>query len=337
MKLLIWRTVRLASRAGLPAVVFAVWLTVCLMSTSGSSSENAGSDKMPQRIAVVISMDLEPYQQAVAGFKEALAEAKVAVALSTYRLDQVAAQSSRARSEISSGSWDIVLSVGSEATTFVQGIGTKAPILFCVVSDPKGQGIVAEGYARGWAAGVTTDIPVSVQFQKLKEALPDAKRIGVVYDEKGSSELIKEAAVEAKAQGLELLAIPVKTQAEVPGAFAMLKNKVDVLWAIVDRTVYSSESARFILTFVLGNKLPFMAYSPQYVKAGALFGLSCDYTDLGRQAAEMAAHLLRTKTLPTPRVVHPRKYLLSINLRVMRVIGSQLPHHFLNAADTVFE
>jgi len=307
------------------------------MSTSVSPSEAFPNDKTQHRIAVVVSRDLDPYHQAVAGFREALSVRKVTASISSYNLDEGSSGGSRLRETIFTGPWDLILCVGSEAARFVQTSATKTPAVFCVVSDPEGQGIMTPEGAETNLVGVTTDIPPSVQFRKLREALPDVKKVGAVFDEQASSALVDEAAVEANSQGLELVAIPVKSQADVPGAFSQLKNRVDALWAIPDPTVYSSESARFILTFALGKKLPFMAYSPQYVKAGALFGLSPDYADLGRQAGEIAADIVGTGVLPTPRLVHPRKYVLSVNVRVMKVIGCQLPYYFLNAADIVFE
>ncbi len=336
MKRVSFRTMQWKGSPTRQAVGLVVALLYLLLSGSASASQ-VGGKAASHRIAIVISRDLGPYHQAVAGFREALSLRKVAASISSYGLEQSDDKDSRLRERISPGRWELILCVGSEATRFVQRLAPKTPTVFCVVSDPEGQGITTPEEAETKLAGVTTDIPVSTQFRRLREALPHVKKVGVVFDEEASSALVEKAAVEANSQGLELVAIPVKLQADVPNAFSQLRNKVDALWAIPDPTVYSSESARFILTFALGNKLPFMAYSPQYVKAGALFGLSPDYADLGRQAGEMATEVLESGRLPTPRVAHPRKHVLSINLKVMKVIGEQLPYDFVSSAEEVFE
>ena len=93
--------------------------------------------------------------------------------------------------------------------------------------------------------------------------------------------------------GLELVPIPVRSEAEVVEKIDELDGKVDLLWSVADPTVFTPQSVRYILLHTLRSKIPLIGLSPSYVRAGALMSLSADYRDVGRQSGEQAVRILQ--------------------------------------------
>ena len=80
---------------------------------------------------------------------------------------------------------------------------------------------------------------------------------------------------------------------------------------------------------------PFMGLSSSFVEAGALLALSCDYGDVGKQAAEVASRVLKGEQPACIPISVPRKVSLCINLRTASYIGLRVPDHVIKLADTV--
>ena len=63
--------------------------------------------------------------------------------------------------------------------------------------------------------------------------------------------------------------------------------------------------------------------------------LSCDYEDIGKQAAELAERILKGEKAGNIPVAMPRKVLLSLNLRTADQIGLRVPDKVIKSADEV--
>jgi putative ABC transport system substrate-binding protein len=112
---------------------------------------------------------------------------------------------------------------------------------------------------------------------------------------------------------------------------------VDVLWGIVDQTVYTSNTAKFIIRYTVEKHLPFVGLSPSYVKAGALCSLVFDSHDIGRQAAELAVRILSGTPAAVLRTTTPENIQLALNLRTADIIGVTIPQEVREHALIVYE
>ena len=91
------------------------------------------------------------------------------------------------------------------------------------------------------------------------------------------------------------------------------------------------------LLHTLRTGTPFMGLSPSFVKAGAILALSCDYSDIGKQAAEIAGRILNGENPGDIDVTVPRKFSLHINLRIANQIGMHIPDSVVRLADEVIK
>lgn len=183
--------------------------------------------------------------------------------------------------------------------------------------------------------GVSLDIAPSTQFRIMRQAFPEIRRIGVLYDPNHNRIIIEEAKRAAAASGFNLHVFPVDTIKEIPFAFEKLEKNTDLLWTLYDQTVYSPESARYVLMQSLQKRIPVVGFSPHFAKAGALLALYGDYHDMGQQAA-LQALAVRNGEENVARLSRPRTVRIAVNDKVGRFLGLSFSPSFLKMVHQFF-
>ena len=318
--------------------IFTLFLFVLLLSLLFSGIDSAGTRAV---IAVIKSRDIDPYNVALKGFEDVLKEKGIKPSITQYCLyclqEGREGVEEETIEEVKSLNPDLVLTLGSSATRVAQTI-KKIPVVFSLVLDPVEGGFVKSRESSGNNfTGVSLEIPIGDQFQKIISIIPRAKNIGVIYNPGESEKRVKEASKVAKKMGLKLFSVPVKTEKELPGALKNLRKRIDVLWAVPDSIVFTQQSTKFILLFTLREKLPFMGLSPSFVKAGALFAFYADHYEIGRQTGKAAIRILNGKKPSDIPVAFPQKICLAVNFRVAEIIGIKIPPEVRDKADRIFE
>jgi ABC-type uncharacterized transport system substrate-binding protein len=183
--------------------------------------------------------------------------------------------------------------------------------------------------------GVSLDIAPATQFRIIRQAFPESKRIGVLYDPSYNRIIIEEAKRRVAASGFDIQTFPVGTIREIPIAFERLEKSADLLWTLYDQTVYSPESARYILMQSLQKRIPAVGFSPHFAKAGALLALYGDYHDMGQQAA-LQALAIRNGEKDIARLSRPRTVRIAVNDKVGRFLGVTFSPSFLKMVHQFF-
>lgn len=234
-------------------------------------------------IAVIKSHDIEPFNQALAGF----------IAACPNQVAEYDLRGSRKREieiiqRITAAKPRLVVAIGALAAQVAKERIRDIPVVFVMVPNPHKYGLKGENIS-----GISLDIPIRTQFALYKSMAPTLKAIGVIYDPEKTGAMVKEASAVAEKLGLQLLASPVSSQKAVPAALRGLLGKIDALWMVPDDTVVTPESFKFLLLAAFENNLPFMTVSEIFVEAGALASLSPDYTDVGRQGCQLVTEIER--------------------------------------------
>lgn len=303
----------------------------------GAAPAPAQSGAGAPTVLVLQSEDEAAFDEAIAGLNQGLQRLRPAGGLrvEVRSLGKIHNPDVELAAALESLKPALVITLGSQATVWAQSSVRNTPVLFGMVLDPLAQGI-DPARAVSPMTGVSMQVPLAEQFARLRQVLPDVRRVGTVYDARNQA-LINEARREATRQGLTLVGAPVGSAAEVPEAFRTLAGKVDVLWSFPDTTVYSREAAQFILLFSFRNRLPLMAFSRGYVRAGALFALYADYEDVGRQLAEVAHEIMSGRSPREIPIGTPRRHALALNLRVAEALGARVPAPVRAQAEEVFK
>ena len=287
-------------------------------------------------IAVLRSKAAKPYNDALAGLMDGLKESGHEVDFIYYDLKEARGRETEFLEEIRESEPDLFFTMGTEATLFAGKNLPDLPMVFTMVLNPVESGIInSSGLSKSNLTGVSLNIPIEVQFSKLREVIPGIKRIGMIYDAQKKLGMKNEAEAAAKRLGLQLVPKPVYSQREVLGALDEVTREADCLWAGVDALVHNPQSAENIILATLRKKLPFMVFSSHYVKAGALLALECDYYDIGRQSARIADKILNGREAGSIPVESPRKQRLVINERIIEVISLDISRRYLAESEEV--
>jgi putative ABC transport system substrate-binding protein len=105
---------------------------------------------------------------------------------------------------------------------------------------------------------------------------------------------------------------------------------------VVDELVLTPQTAKHILLFSFQNRIPFVGLSTAWVKAGAVYALDWDYTDLGMQCGEMALKVLQGTAINTLPPVIPRKVVYALNQKTARHMKIEIAETLVHGAREVF-
>lgn len=287
----------------------------------------------PVQIAVLESRSLPAYEKVLQQIKKEFAPA----AFQVYDLAGQKELGDKALAEIKKKNVDLILTFGALATGIAEEKENKIPIVFTFVLNPVASGLIADPRSSGRnLTGVALDIPLAEQFSSFRLAVPQIKTIGVLYNPQESGAIVAEAKIAAQEMGLTLKAIPVAAPAEVPQKLNLLMD-VDGLWMVADSVVFTPSNTEYILLYTLKANLPFMGVSEQFVKAGALCGLSLDYDAIAGQTIRQIAEILRGTNPADLPIEFPSRKALVLNLKTAGMVGVRFPPEAIRKAGMIYQ
>src|SRR5437867_5060140 len=294
-------------------------LFVLVLLTAGSQVQT-----LPPKIVVVVkSRALAPYNQAVEGLRRTLLARRASVQVREMELPAESGKEALFFQFLEQMQPELIVTIGTQATLSVMRHVQKVPVVFSLVLMTGDLEHLLHARPLN-VTGAAMDIPISLQFERLKEIIPDLKRIGVIFNPANSGAAVEEARRAAQISHLKLIEISVTSEAQVLEELQALKGKVDALWSVADSTVFTPRSVDSILLLTLRDRIPFVGLSPSFVKAGALVSFSCDYEDVGAQSAERVLEILGGKSPAELNVAFPRRVSLFFNLRTARAIHLEI-------------
>lgn len=313
-------------------ITFYVLLAVycVLLSSFCSFADQAQS---PLTIAIIQARNIAAYQEAVEGFLRTLKTKKSVPSFKTVFYESPEGfYKTLKQSKKKSPFVDLVVTVGTSATANVSGKINDIPIVFSMVLDP--ESILGQ---KNNIVGASLNIPYEFQLKMIKEVLPKVKKVGIIYNPKRNTTVVKDIVRLANQFDLRMRTFPVTSQKDIPNALSQVNKETEALLGIVDNTVYTSQTAKFIISYTIKKQLPFIGISQSYVKAGALCSLVFDNRDIGRQSAELANQILSGTSTSKLRNTTPEKIDLAINNRTAKLIGVDIPKRILEKAAIVYE
>ena len=232
-----------------------------------------GETAFAQRIVVVTSGDGAPYRQALAAIE------KLGVPVQALH---VASDADDARLAAAlAGAHDTALvTLGTAAGELGLRHSTGRPMVNCMM--------IGNDDAIATAKTVPRLIPIDVQLPWLKRLLPNARKVGIVFDPAQNDRRAADAAAALTAAGYVPVLEPVDGSKALPGALTRLGSQIDVLLGLPDATVYAREHSRAILLFSFRNRIPVVGPTEGWVEKGALYAVDWDYADLGRYCGALA-------------------------------------------------
>jgi putative tryptophan/tyrosine transport system substrate-binding protein len=288
-----------------------------------------------ENVAVVLTKGLPVFDSIYENFVSKLKSAQPDATVKKIIVNEENLNATKA--ELTTFAPKVIFSVGTKASYLAKQI-PGAQKIFTMVVNPIGDNFCSkDGNPLDDMTGVLISVSPEMQFNLLKRIMPNGAKIGVVYDPSKSSLTVNAGLKVADKMGLFVGNIPVTDPAQVPDKIEGLKGKIDVLWGVVDDTVYNKNSMEFILLFSFRNKIPLIGFSENQVKAGALFAMFCNYPVLGTQAADLAVELLKGKTAKDLPLQDPQDVSYALNSTSAKLMGLSFPADVAAKATKVYE
>lgn len=283
------------------------------------------------RIAVLVSQDAPPYQEALAGFRSYLDQSGIRAQIDVHALHGDGAAAAHALEQVRRSGAHLLLALGSLGTQAAARGARDLPIVAGLVLNADDLGRSPN------VTGVVLEFPVETELRFLQRFLPGQRNVGVLFNPAENQARIDSAVRVAGAMGLHLHARKVESPKDLPDALDSLNKRADVLWGVADPIVLNPQTVKPVLLFSLRNRIPFVGLSATWVKAGALYALDRDYGDIGRQCGELAVKVLQGAAPSSLPPVPPRKVVYSVNLKTARLLKLDIQSPVLQAAQAVIE
>lgn len=217
----------------------------------------------------------------------------------------------------------LYVALGADACALLGRTPAPAPVLCALLPRASFERVLRDSGRRAGASlsALYLNQPLGRQLDLMRLALPQARRVGVLW---GADAQANEAMLEsaAQARGLKVVGVPVKPDEPVFNGLKKILDESDLLLALADPQIYNSSSIQNILLASFRAQVPMLAFSPAYVRAGALMAVYSTPAQIGQQAGLIARGVLQGQPLGVPQ--YPLQFEVSVNEHVARSLGLKL-------------
>ncbi|ENM5833543.1 ABC transporter substrate-binding protein [Vibrio metoecus] len=228
---------------------------------------------------------------------------------------------------------DVLVGIATPTAQALVSATKTIPIVFTAVTDPVGAKLVKQLEQPGKNVTGLSDLsPVEQHVELIKEILPNAKSIGVVYNpgEANAVSLMELLKLSAAKHGIKLVEATALKSADVQSATQAIAEKSDVIYALIDNTVASAIEGMIVAANQA--KTPVFGAATSYVDRGAIASLGFDYYQIGVQTADYVAAILEGKAPGTLDVQVAKGSDLVINKTAADKLGISIPDAVLARA-----
>lgn len=269
-------------------------------SSSGNSSSAAGNGDEMYTIGISQFAEHGSLDNCREGFIQGLKEEGIEEGKNlTIKLKNADADMSTA-TQIASGlvadKVDLICAIAtpSAQTAYNAAMEKDIPVIYTAVTNPVEAELATEDKKSvGNVTGTSDELPVEAQLKMIREILPDAKTIGILYttSEANSVYSIEKYEELAGDYGFTIEKAGITNTSEIQLAASDLLGKVDCLTNLTDNTVVSA------LPTVLGmadeKGIPVFGSEIEQVRIGCLASEGIEYIQLGIDTGKMAAKVLK--------------------------------------------
>ncbi|NOH32218.1 ABC transporter substrate-binding protein [Vibrio chagasii] len=243
------------------------------------------------------------------------------------------AQAAKIARELVSENPHVLVGIATPSSQALVSATRSIPIVFTAVTDPIGARLVKQLEKPGRNVTGLSDLSPIVQHVSLiKELLPEANSIGVVYNPAESNAVALVALLKKASRdfGYELHTEKALTIDDVESKAESLAKRSDVIYALTDNTVASGVEG--LIEAANQEGTPVVAGATSYVGKGAIAGLGLDYYDVGVQTADYVAAILNGQKPGKLSVKTAQSSQLVVNLEAARELGVTVPNSIIERA-----
>lgn len=294
------------------------------------------TDSKNYKIGVLQYADHPSLDNCLEGFKQGLDEENI-----SYTLDAKSAKND------DSTNTNIAQNFASQGLDLVCGIATPAaqalynacyekniPVIFNAISDPVLAKLAkSPTEAMPGITGVSDNLPVDAQLSLIREMLPEAKKIGILYttSEPNSVSTIETYKKKVGEYGFELIEKGITNAAEIPQAADILVQQVDCISNMTDNTVVNNLPV--LIEKASAANIPVFGSEEEQVANGCVASAGIDYIELGKKAGKIAARILEGEDVGSIPYETMGEYKTTINRQAADAIGLYIPQAIMDRAE----
>lgn len=322
-------------------------LTGCGNTTETSSNNNEGVSQVSSteeenssnyKIGIIQLVEHNALDAAREGFIDGLKEAGYEAG-KNITLDYQNAQGDQSNcptiaSKLVNDKNDLILAIATPAAQAVANATKEIPVLVTAITDPADAKLVASNEAPGANVSGTSDLtPVKEQITLIKQVLPEAKKVGLLYcsSEANSKFQIELAKESCKAEGLETVEATVSNSNEIQQVVQSLVGKVDAMYIPTDNMLANGMST--VIQVTTPAKIPVFAGEEGMVENGGLMTYGIDYYELGKLTAKQAIDILENgKSTADMPIGYCTEFTFKVNEEAAKAMDITIPQALLDQA-----
>lgn len=324
--------------------VFILMLLICsLVIVSSCSGQMASGGKKTFKIGVLQLETHDALDAAYQGFVDGLKEAGL-VEDEDFTIDYQNAQGETSNCQTIAAKFvndkvDLVLAIATPAAQAMANETSEIPILVTAVTDPEDAKLVKSNEKSGTNVAGTSDLtPVKEQMEILKEILPDADTVAVLYNSSEANSvfqvnLAKEAANEL---GLNVIDASVSQSSEIQSVVESVVGKAQAIYCPTDNMIASGMAT--VSMIAQDAKMPVIVGEEGMLRNGGLATYGINYYDLGKLTSTQAIEIMKENKNPADMpILYLENFELLINKEVADALGIAIPEDLLERAKFVNE
>lgn len=213
---------------------------------------------------------------------------------------------------------------------------TSIPVVFTAVTDPLGAGLVSNLEKPGKnITGVSDFPPLRAQLVQIRKILPQAHKLGVVYNpgESNSVTIVNLLRKEAPQEGFSLVEAAATKTSDVGMAVQSIIDDVDALLIPPDNTLISVINQVVKIGFERHKAV--FTVDTQSVYHGALASVGFSYYETGQYTGQIVISILQGKEPGGIPIKSPANRDIFLNLASAEKLGIPIPADIVDKAKYV--
>ena len=237
---------------------------------------------------------------------------------------------------------DLIVGSSTVVIASLKSATISIPVVFNVVNDPVGQGLIASLAHPGGNITGFTYIEFEIigkWLELLKEVAPGTDWAALIFNPETVpfwARFLRSFEAGPRSIAVELAAAPVRNDAEIEAALAALASRPGA-GLIVAGDPFTNTHRALIMALAERHRLPAVYSFRQFVTEGALMAYGPDTLDVVRRSASYVNRILKGENPADLPAQAPVKYELTINVKTARALGLEVPPTLLARADEVIE
>jgi putative tryptophan/tyrosine transport system substrate-binding protein len=318
-------------------VTFFVY-ALCIILTAFSSGFAGTAQAKMHKVAIANYGPHSSLDETITGIREKLVEVGFVPEKSvTIEVQNVGFDPSliiQMLAQLRAGKPDVLIAITTPVAQTAKATSGTIPVVFADITDPVEAGLIPNPTTPGKnITGVSEKQDLDLLLQFVKQILPNATRVGLLYStsEANDAALLAMMHVAAKKAGLTCVAIAIDQPRDIPMRMNAFKDKIDCLYLGTSGPI--QPALPMIAAQANKMRIPVFNADSDAVKNNLVLGsYGVSYRQIGRQAGLIAAEILHGKPIAEIPPLYPNasEHVGFISQKRADVLGILIPDDLAN-------